>query len=156
MIFELADWKIQVDVEKTRAHTQANAKDHCSCAYCKNYYEALRVTYPGLCVALSRLGIDPMGPSELMPFTPTLYLACYRVSGQILSWGKSALAAEGVPIMPETADGESFFLWVGEAELPWLQPEDPGEVVSPANLPEFMERMQDTWLLRHGQECICS
>lgn len=70
MLFELADWVVQVDVEKTRAHTRDNAADHCGCAYCKNYYEALPITYPGLCVALNRMGIDPMGPSELMPLPP--------------------------------------------------------------------------------------
>ena len=103
MLFELADWVVQVDVEKTRAHTRDNAADHCGCAYCKNYYEALPITYPGLCVALNRMGIDPMGPSELMPFTPTVYLACYRVNGKIVKWGTDALAAEGVPIAPERA-----------------------------------------------------
>lgn len=156
MIFEIADWRFQVDVEKTRQHTAKNASDHCGCAYCRNYYEALPVTYPGLCIALNRLGMDPMGPSELMPFTPTLYLACYRVTGRILNWGKSELVAEGVPILAETADAGSFFLWIGEMELPWLQTEDPQEVSSPANLPEFLERMQQTWLLRHGPESICS
>lgn len=157
MLFELADWVMQVDVEMTRAHTRANAADHCGCAYCKNYYEMLPATYPGLCVALNRMGIDPMGPSELMPFTPTVYLACYRVCGTIEKWGTSALAAEGVPVAPERAEEEgSFFLWVGEAELPWCQPENPRAVISPANLPEFMERMGEMWRLLHEQENICS
>ena len=71
--------------------------------------------------------------------------------------GTDALAAEGVSIAPEQAEeDDSFFLWVGEMELPWLQPEDPKEVVSPANLPEFLERMREMWLLRHEQENICS
>ena len=74
-----------------------------------------------------------------------------------MKWGTDALAAEGVSIAPERAEEDgSFFLWVGEMELPWLQPEDPKEVVSPANLPEFMERMREMWLLRHEQENICS
>ena len=157
MLFELADWVMQVDVEMTRAHTRANAADHCGCAYCKNYYEMLPATYPGLCLALNRMGIDPMGSSELMPFTPTVYLACYRVCGTIEKWGTSALAAEGVPVAPERAEEEgSFFLWVGEAELPWCQPENPRAVISPANLPEFMERMGEMWRLLHEQENICS
>ena len=109
MLFELADWVMQVDVEMTRAHTRANAADHCGCAYCKNYYEMLPATYPGLCVALNRMGIDPMGPSELMPFTPTVYLACYRVCGTIEKWGTSALAAEGVLVVPERAEEEGSF-----------------------------------------------
>ena len=156
MIFDLADWRFQVDVDATRRHTHDNASDHCACAYCNNFYEALPSAYPGLCVALSRLGIDPMGPSELMPFTPTLFLACYRLQGKILRWGKSALAVGGISIVPEAAEEDSFFLWVGELELPWLQAEPAEEVSSPANLPEFLERMQRMWQLRHSQETLCS
>ena len=84
MTFDLADWRVQVDVDATRRHTSENASDHCDCAYCRNFYETLPNSYPGLCAALSRLGIDPMGPCELMPFTPNLYLACYPVKGRIL------------------------------------------------------------------------
>lgn len=156
MIFDMADWRIKVDVEATRRHTEANAADHCECAYCNNYYETLQPAYPGLCTALTRLGIDPMGPSELMPFTPTLYLACYRVQGSILRWGQRELAADGVPIVLEAGDDGTFFLWAGEMALPWIQQEPADEVLSPANLPEFLERMQDMWQLRHGQELVCS
>lgn len=152
MTFDLADWRVQVDVEATRKYTSENAADHCDCTYCKNFYETLPGAYPGLCVALSRLGIDPMGPSELMPFTPNLYLACYRVRGQILRWGRSQLAVGNIPIVLEAGEAGCFFLWAGEMELPWVQPEFAEDVVSPANMPEFLERMKLTWLLRHGQE----
>lgn len=156
MIFELADWRIEVDVEATRKHTTENAADHCGCAYCRNYYETLHAVYPGLCTALTRLGIDPMGPSELMPFTPTMFLACYRIQGTILQWGKHELAADGIPIVLEAADEDTFFLWAGEMELPWVQQEPLDEVSSPANLPGFLERMQEIWKLRHGREYVCS
>ncbi|MDO5546237.1 MAG: hypothetical protein Q4F81_10545 [Eubacteriales bacterium] len=156
MTFDLADWRVQVDLDATRRHTRENASDHCECAYCRNFYETLQLSYPGLCVALSRLGIDPMGPSELMPFTPTLYLACYRLKGRILRWGRSELAVGGIPIVLEAGEEGSFFLWVGELELPWVQQEPGSEVTSPANLPEFLERMKRMWELRHGQEFVCS
>lgn len=156
MTFDLADWRVQVNVEATRQHTRENASDHCECAYCNNFYQTLPQTYPGLCVALSRLGIDPMGPSELMPFTPELYLACYRLKGRILRWGRSELAVGGIPIVLEAGENGSFYLWVGEIELPWVQPEPPEDVSSPANLPEFLERMKRMWELRHGQDLISS
>ena len=156
MTFDFADWRVQVDVDATRKHTSENANDHCGCAYCKNFYEMLPLSHPGLCVALSRLGIDPTGPSELMPFTPVLYLACYRVRGRILRWGKSALAVGNIPIVLENGDFDSFFLWAGEMELPWVQAEPAGEVMSPANMPEFLERMRRTWLLRHERGQIQS
>ena len=156
MTFDLADWRVQVDVDATRKHTTENASDHCGCAYCRNFYETLAQAYPGLCAALSRLGINPMGPSELMPFTPNLYLACYRVRGRIVHWGRSQLAVGDIPIVLEAGEADSFFLWAGEMELPWVQMEPAEEVRSPANMPEFLERMKLTWLLRHGQEPISS
>ena len=36
------------------------------------------------------------------------------------------------------------------------QSEKMEDVVSPANLPEFMERMMDVWQLRHGNEFVFS
>ena len=156
MTFDFADWRVQVDVDATRRHTTDNASDHCDCAYCRNFYETLPLSYPGLCAALSRLGINPMGPSELMPFSPELYLACYRVKGRILRWGRSRLAVGDIPIVLEAGEEGSFFLWAGEMALPWVQPEPAEEVMSPANMPEFLERIRLTWLLRHGQEQIHS
>ena len=156
MKIPLLDWQFEVDIAATRAHTAQNASDHCECAYCKNFYEALDVTYPSLAPFLSQFGVDLNGPSELMPFEPTLVLACYRVFGEILQWGRTELSVDGISITPEAGEDGSFFLWVGEAALPWLQEEDMGDVVSPANLPEFLERMREMWLLRHGEEFVFS
>ena len=105
---------------------------------------------------MEQFGINLEGPSELMPFEPTLMLACYRVDGQILQWGRSQLSVNGVSLLPEACDEDTFLLWVGEVELPWLQKEPVEEVVSPANLPEFLERMQEVWSLRHGSSFVCS
>lgn len=155
-IIRISDWCFRVDVEATMAHTTKNASDHCECAYCKNYYEALDRTYPGLRPFLAGFGINPNGPSELMPFEPTLMLACYRVQGVIEQWGTARIWANDVLITPEAGEDGSFLLWVGEVQLPWLQEEPMEDVVSPANLPEFLERMQEIWLLRHGEELVFS
>ena len=156
MIIELADWIFQVDIAATQAHTTKNASEHCLCGYCKNFYEAIEREYPELILFLNQFGIDFNGPSELMPFTPTLLLASYRVRGEILQWGREQLCVQGIPVLPEAAHSGSFFLWVGEMELPWLQEEAMEDVVSPANEPEFLERMQRVWLLRHGEEIVYS
>ena len=156
MILEAGDWRFRVNVEATRERTSKYSFEHCQCSYCKNFYDAIDAAHPSLRPALGEFGINLEGPSELMPFEPTLMLACYRVDGEIVQWGKAALAVDGVPIVPELGDDKTFLLWVGELELPWLQKEPVEEVVSPANLPEFMERMQEVWLLRHGNEFIFS
>ena len=157
MILTLLDWRFQVDVDATLIHTTKNSANHCNCAYCRNYYEAADRCYPELRSFLGQFGVNMDGPSELMPFTPTLMLACYRVHGKVLQWGREELRVKHIPILPESGDdNNSFFLWVGEMELPWLQEEDMDEVVSPANLPEFLERMQEVWLQRHGETLFYS
>lgn len=156
MELELDGWRFLVHVESTRMHTANNALEHCVCSYCKNYYETVGFVYPQLSSFLNQFGIDVQGPSELMPFSHDYLLACYRVQGKILEWGRQELFVNGIPVVPEAADENTFFLWIGEMELPWVQNEDPSEVISPANLPEFLERMQEVWQLRHGGELIFS
>lgn len=156
MILELADWRFRVDVDATRERTSKYSFEHCQCAYCKNFYDAIDQAHPHLRPVMEEFGVNLEGPSELMPFEPTLMLACYRVDGEILQWGQARITVSGVPIVPENGDNGTFFLWVGELELPWIQDENVEDVVSPANLPEFMERMREMWLLRHGEEFVFS
>ncbi len=156
MILKIADWQFRVDPKKTRDRTRKYSTDHCTCGYCNNYYDTVERTYPGLCKFLDHFGIYIHGPCEVMPFEPTLMLACYRVDGQILQWGKEELQADGICITPEAGEEDTFLLWVGEMSLPWVQTEAMEDVVSPANLPEFLERMQYMWLLRHGEEIVFS
>lgn len=156
MILKFGDWKFRVDVEATKERTRKYSYEHCQCGYCKNFYDAIDIAYPELRPVMEYFGVHLEGPCELMPFEPTLMLACYRVDGQILQWGRSSLSVRGVTILPEAGDESTFLLWVGEVQLPWLQKEPVEEVVSPANLPEFLERMQEVWLLRHGNEFVFS
>ena len=156
MIITLQDWEFCVDREATAAHTKKNSADHCTCGYCKNYYETVAETHPELIRFLENFGINFQGPSELMPFEPTVLLACYRVHGSITRWGNGSLAAGDVPVTVETAEEGTFLLWVGEMLLPWIQEEDMDEVLSPANLPEFLDRMEEIWQLRHGENTTLS
>ena len=154
MILKLADWRFRVNVEATSERTRKYSYEHCQCSYCKNFYDAIDVAYPELRSVMESFGINLEGPCELMPFEPTLMLACYRVDGEILQWGKSQLFVKGVQLLPEAGDDKTFLLWVGEVKLPWLQEEPEEDVISPANLPGFLDRMEEVWLLRHGAESI--
>lgn len=156
MLLEFGDWKFNVDVEATQERTRKYSFDHCECGYCKNFYDSIDQTYPQLRAAMEIFGVNLEGPCELMPFEPTLMLACYRVDGSIEQWGQSQMYIGGIPLIPEAGDAETFLLWVGEMRIPWLQEEQPEDVVSPANLPDFLERMQNIWNLRHGNELLNS
>ena len=90
---------------------------------------------------MKQFGLDIDGPVEMYPFEPTLYLSGYRVHGKILRFGLEPMMVDGVPISAEPREDWCFMLEIGELSLPWVMPEDPEEVVSPANEPEFLERM---------------
>ena len=141
MILQLGDWQFQVDVEQTMDYTYRCSLDHCTCPYCQNYYENVDRVHSSLGPVLSQFGICLNGPCEVMPFEPTLVAAAYRVTGSIISRGEAWLHADGVDLRPEPGDEQTFLLWVGPMELPWTQEEDMEEVISPANQPEFLDRM---------------
>lgn len=156
MLVEMDDWQFRVDLDLTRKKTALYAQDHCTCGYCKNYYDTVAGTYPGIPSLLSHFGVNLNGPVEVMPFEPTYVLVCYRIFGEILRWGTAPIEAGGVPVSVAAGEEGAFHLWIGEMNLPWVQKEPVEEVVSPANLPEFLKRMQEMWLLRHGENLMFS
>lgn len=141
----LAGWEFRVDTEATREHTMRNSLDHCLCPYCRNFYDTVDIAQPRLRQVLGGFGIFLDGPSEVMPLEHNLILACYRVHGQILRRGMQ-LYVDAVPLYPEEGEDGTFCLWAGPIDLPWLREEDPEDVISPANQPEFLERMAKKWM----------
>ena len=141
MVISLADWQFSVDVDATLTYTHKCSLDHCECPYCMNFYDNIDRAEPSLRPVLSKFGIYLNGPCEVMPFEPNFVAACYRITGQILSRGTCSLHINDVALRPEQADDTTFFLWIGPLDLPWTQDEDMDEVISPANQPEFMDRM---------------
>lgn len=155
-LLTIADWQFRVDMAATSEHTIRNSLDHCLCPYCRNLYDTVDIAHPRLRQVLAQFGIQTEGPSEVMPLQHNVILACYRVQGTILRKGKLQLYVDDVPLYPEEGDGESFLIWVGAMELPWMQEISPEEVLSPANEPEFLERMAKKWLELTQSESICS
>ncbi len=157
MLISLADWKFFVDENATRDYTVQCSEDHCTCPYCQNFYENVDRAHPKLRPVLDHFGIFINGPSELMPLEPNVIMACYRVIGKIIQAGESCLHVEGVPLSPEPADRDTFYIWIGELTLPWTQATAMSEVISPANEPDFMQRMYDRWLkTREHSQCTDS
>lgn len=150
MVLQINDWIFDIDFEKTRDHSSFASSDHCTCGYCENYYRAVTVTYHNLRTFLKRFGLEIDGPVEMWPFEPTLYLAGYRVTGKILQIGSAPMMVDGVPVTAEPIDERLFRVEVGEMPLPWVLAEDRNEVVSPANEPEFLEKMYRKMMERNG------
>lgn len=156
-ILQIDDWIFQIDLEKTKEHSSFVSSEHCTCDYCENFYRSINVTYPELKPFLARFGILIDGPSELYPIEATLYLAGYRVFGRVEKYGNSPIMVNGVPVSAEPVDDVHFMLEAGEMPLPWVLSIDPDEVISPANEPEFLEKMYRKLLRRNGDAGpICS
>lgn len=156
MVITLADWEFQVDLDATMDYTHQCSLDHCTCPYCLNFYENADRVCENLRPVLSRFGVQFNGPCEVMPFEPDVVGACYRVTGQIVRVGDTELYVDDIPLRPEPGDEHTFLLWVGPMELPWTQEEDMFDVLSPANQPEFMDRMMQkllSWADDSIQEC---
>ena len=141
MKLKINDWEFDIDLEATREHSSFAATDHCTCAYCENYYRGVKLCYPSLSPFLKVFGLHIDGPVEMYPFEPTVYLSGYRVRGKILQFGVAPMMVEGIPVVADPRQEEYFMLEVGEMALPWLLQQDPEEVISPANEPEFLEKM---------------
>ena len=150
MVLKIDDWIFQVDLEKTAEHSSYVSSEHCTCGYCENYYRTVEVAFPELKPFLARFGVLVDAPSELYPIAPTLYLSGYRVTGEIRQFGSSPMMAGAAPVMAEPSEGGTFLLEVGEIPLPWVLEEDMDEVISPANEPEFLERMYRKLISRDG------
>ena len=137
----IADWQFRVDRDATRDYTMKCSTDHCLCPYCRNYYETVDASHPRLRSVLDGFGIFLDGPCEVMPLEYNLILAAYRVTGIVAQTGNMRLFVDDVPLIPEESGNGTFLLWAGPMELPWMQDVAPEDVISPANEPEFLERM---------------
>jgi len=152
-------------VQTNMEYSSMQAMEHCTCGYCRNYYQSIDGSYPSIRPFFAQFGIDIEGPDELSPFEPTIYEATFVINGCILQVGSPCLVVNGIPVTVRTmeeADLETerplpyFALTVGLLELPWVLDEPMEDVISPANEEAYMERMRLKLLRRAEQESLFS
>lgn len=151
MTIRIADWIFDVDVSATMSYSEGVWGDHCTCGYCRNFYETLDGEYPQMKPFLEQFGMNSLTPEEMSPIEPTLCIVSYCMSGTIVKHGIYPIDIGGVVFTVSTHEenplykppfGAPFFvLTTGLLELPWVLDEDMDEVISPANEPEYMQRM---------------
>lgn len=166
MILQIDDWKFDIDMTATMDYSAKEAAEHCTCAYCRNFYAAIDAAYPELRPFLARFGIDIEAPDELIPYFPPTECVCYyAVAGEIISRGTDSLIVGGLkvyPQLPEEAmintfiEGPHFFLSTDMIYLTWVLDEPMEETVSPAYEPSFIRRMINRLLRRAPKDIINS
>ena len=158
MVISVKDWLFDVDTEATAAYCDVVCSDPCQCGYCRNFRLAVNGTFPSLDLFLNKLGSSVMASEELMPYEPTIYEGSYCVSGKVLHSGANPLVLDDCNLTVMTAEETDydpqcpkpyFVLRTQCLELPWVLNEDMDEVISPANEPEYLQRMWDR-LLRNA------
>ena len=97
---------------------------------------------------------------------PTLCMISYCISGSIVKRGIYPLDSGDAVFSVSTHNenplyeppfGRPFFvLTSGLLELPWVLDEDMDEVISPANEPEYLQRMMDRLLETADSESVIS
>jgi hypothetical protein len=148
------------------SYSAAVWEDHCTCGYCRNFYETLDEAYPQLKSFLGQFGMNSLTPEEMSPIEPTLCMVSYCISGTIVKHGVYPIDIGGVVFTVssheknpdyEPSFGSPFFvLTTGLLEIPWVLEEDMDEVISPANEPEYLERMMDRLLQNTALDSINS
>lgn len=165
MVFTFKNWVFRVDIEKTQAYSGNILQDHCQCGYCRNYYTAIDAVHPDLRPFLAQFGSHVETPDELMPFEPTVYEATYCICGSILQRGLEPIYLNGLNIAVLDQDeldfdtecpSPCFALVTSVIELPWVLEEDMDEVVSPANEPEYLQRMWNKLLQEATEDPLYS
>ena len=165
MILEIADWIFDVNIPTTMEYSAHIAEDPCQCGYCRNFRQTVDDVYPQLKSFLKQFGMNSLTPEEMSPIEPTLCMASYCISGSVVKRGIYPIDLGGVVLsVPEQADplyspscGVPFFVFAsGLLDLPWVLDEDMDEVLSPANEPEYMERMMNRLLENAGDDIVIS
>lgn len=165
MLLEIDEWKFDIDFAATMEYSAGEAREHCTCAYCRNFYAAVDDTYPELRPFLGQFGLDIEAPDELMPFAATNVSVLYAVSGRIVTRGSGPIMAGDIRVFPEEWEismvntdcpDPIFILDAGPFDLPWLLDEAIDDVESPANEPGFSERMKNRFLRRKNDDIIPS
>lgn len=151
MLLQISDWLFDLNLQETMDYSTNILADHCQCGYCRNFYQTIDSSYPQLRPFLAQFGMHPETPEEMMPFEPTLCMASYCVSGKVIQRGNSPLEIDRIVFSVEDQESTDydttcptpyFVLRTGYLELPWVLEEDMDEVISPANEPEYLLRMQ--------------
>ena len=165
MILEIGDWIFDVNIPATMEYSADVGKDQCTCGYCRNFVKTLDGAYPQLKAFLEQFGMNSLTPEEMSPIEPTLCIASYCISGTVLKRGIFPIDLGGVVVsvseepdpLYEPTCGKPFFVFnTGLLDLPWALDEDMNEVISPANEPEYMQRMMNRLLMNADDEFVIS
>lgn len=156
MTISVADWIFDVDIASTMSYSAKVWENHCTCGYCRNFYETMNTEYPLTKAFLKKFGMNSLTPEEMSPIEPTLCILSYCICGTVVKRGIYPIDSGDVVLsvttdaqnpLYEPSFGKPFFvLTTGILELPWVLDEDMDEVISPANEPEYMQRMMNRLL----------
>ena len=156
MTISVADWIFDVDIASTMSYSAKVWENHCTCGYCRNFYETMNTEYPLTKAFLKKFGMNSLTPEEMSPIEPTLCILSYCICGTVVKRGIYPIDSGDVVFsvttdaqnpLYEPSFGKPFFvLTTGLLELPWVLDENMDEVISPANEPEYMQRMMNRLL----------
>lgn len=139
MILEFSDWLFFADIDSTRAYAEEEVSEHCTCAYCRNYYQVVDKAYPNLRYFLSRFGIHIEAPEALTPITSELYQATYVAQGKILRKGSEPIWIHDIAVtVEEDSEPNWFLIHLGIMKLPWVLAESPNTIPKPYGLSDML------------------
>ena len=139
MLLEFSDWLFYSDWDATRAYAAEEMAEHCTCAYCRNYYRIVDSVYPNLRQFLSRFGAEIEAPESLTPITSELYQASFVVQGKILRKGSEPIWVHDIAITAEeNVEPDWFVIQLGIMKLPWVLEQSLDSVPEPYGLADMI------------------
>lgn len=88
----IGDWKLEVDVEKTKDFYQSyhQITEGCECLYCKNFVNAIEIMPKPVLDFFQSLGIDPTKEGEVSEYYEKeegmhLYGGFFHIVGELIS-----------------------------------------------------------------------
>lgn len=151
MIVKIDDWAFDVAITATMEYSAKEAAEHCTCAYCRNFYTAVDFCYPELRPFLARFGLDVEAPDRMSPVDYSRdridYDPIYYVFGKIQNYGLYELSAGLANIVPSPMEGKlegkpCFRLDLYEVSLPWVLDEPfEGGIPEPSPKSSWLGRM---------------
>ena len=120
----IGDATFEVDFPTTAGYSYRESEEHCGCAFCRNFYQALDENYPKIRDFLANFGIDAEAPDHMIPKLlqdgKIAYSPEYKVFGTMNHSICLELALDNALVTFAPAGEDTFDITVKNLVLPWV------------------------------------
>ena len=120
VIYRFDHWELDIDEKQTALFSKTELLDHCTCDFCNNFYQTVRLQYPELEGFLHQFGLELFAPASLMPYPFSNAVECaleYMAFGKITQYGTEPVAVGNAQIAFHQENNVVYLSF--QLVLPW-------------------------------------